>query len=176
MDDETGLSEIKWYAVHIRSNQEKKTAVFLEDRNVDFFLPTYTVQSKRSDRRITLNKPLFTGYLFVHIDVKSRDRIHVLEAPGTVRIVGFRDQIVPIPDEVIASLRILINFGADQVKPHPLVKVGRKVRVLTGSFRNAVGILHETKDRKPKLVVEVDFLGRGVSIPISPEQVEPILK
>ncbi len=169
------LGDLKWYAVHVRSNQEQNTARFLADRKVAVFLPSYNIRSKRSDRLATLTKPLFPGYLFVYIDNQDRARIHVLGAPGTVRIVGFGGRLVTVPDATIASLKILVDNGSEEVRPHPLVRVGRVVQVVAGPFSGATGILCQTTGRKPQLVVEFDFLGRAVSVPIVPEQVQPVL-
>ncbi len=165
----------QWYAVHVRSNQERGTAAFLTDRDVELFLPTYRMMSKRRDRKVTLVKPLFTSYLFVHIDLLDPERVQVLKAPGAVRIVGFGDGATPVPDETIDSLKILVGAGEDQICPHPLVKVGSRVCVADGPFAGAVGVLHETSDRTPRLVVEIEFLGRAVAVPITREQVQPVL-
>jgi transcription antitermination factor NusG len=48
------------------------------------------------------------------------------------------------------------------------------VTVLDGPFAGAVGKIVESGGRKPKLVVEVEFLGRAVAVPIDAEQVEPV--
>ena len=104
MTDRTGESQVKWYAVHVRSNHERVCSTFLEDRNVKVFFPTYTVRSRRADRKVTLTKPLFTGYLFVHLNLRSKERIQVLKAPGTVRIVGFGENATPVEEQTIESL------------------------------------------------------------------------
>jgi len=165
----------KWYAVHVRSNQERTSAAFIEDRKINFFLPMYKVQSKRKDRQKILLKPLFSGYLFVNIDYNSRDRIQVLKAPGTVRIVGFGDVPTSISDSVIDSIKILTGFEKETIRPHPLIRSGQQVEVIDGPFRGAIGVLHETSDRKPKLVVEIELLGRAIAVSILKEQVQPIL-
>ena len=164
----------QWYAVHVKSNQERLTAEFLANRAVVHFLPTYTVRSSRRDRQKTLVCPLFTGYLFVHVDYRHKERVEVLKAPGTVRIVSFSGKLISIPDETIESIRILVGDPGNSVRPHPLVQVGRLVKVVDGPFSGAIGKLQQTKDKKPKLVVEIEFLGRAVAVPISPEQVQPI--
>ncbi len=163
----------KWYALHLRANQEKTTATFLTDRSVDYFFPTYRVRSTRTDRRVTVEKPLFPGYVFVHLDYASKERVEALKAPGAVRIVGFGNQPGAIPAEVIDSLRILVGGNEDVVRPHPLVRVGNRVRVTDGPFTGAVGILSETTGRNSKLIVEIELLGRAVSVTIEKEQVAP---
>lgn len=174
-NDKNEMFGRNWYAVHVRSNQEQKTNTFIKDREVEVFLPTYRVASKRRDRRVWLEKPLFPGYLFVHIEFRSPERVEVLKAPGTVRLVTFGDQPQTVPRETIESLKILVGGARDEVRPHPLVRVGQRVQVVDGAFAGAVGILHETEERRPRLVVEVTFLGRAVAVPVSRYQVQPLI-
>jgi transcription antitermination factor NusG len=164
-----------WYAVHVRSNQERLTAEQLAARGVEPFLPTYTTLSKRLDRRVVLNRPLFGGYVFARIDLAGPSRIAVLRSPGVVRIVGFGGAPTPVPDAAIDSLRILVAEGEGVVRPHPLVREGQEVAVVDGCFRGAVGVLHVKAGRKPVLVVELELLGRAVAVPIAPEQVHPLI-
>ena len=164
----------QWYAVHVRSNQERNVAMFLQNRGVIHFLPTYKAHSRRRDRKVSLTKPLFAGYLFVYVNYRDKERVEVLKAPGTVRIVSFADVPTPVPDEVIESIRILVGANDGAVRPHPLVQVGRKVTVTSGPFIGATGRLLETEERKPKLVVEIEFLGRAVAVPISSDEVQPM--
>ncbi len=121
-----------------------------------------------------LTKPLFSGYVFVRLGIHSAGRIEILKAPGTVRIVSFGNEPSAVPDEVIESIRILVGDGLGPVRPHPSVHVGAEVEVASGPFKGAVGILHKTEDKKPKLVVEIHFLGRAVAVPIAEDQVRPI--
>ena len=164
-----------WFAVHVRSNCERGTADYVRDHDIEVFLPTYRAPSKRRDRSVVLNRPLFPGYLFVHIDPRGPERVQVLRAPGTVRIVGFGEEPSPVPDGTIESIRILVGDGDGPARPHPLLRVGKRVEVVGGPFAGARGVLSEADShRKPHLVVEVNFLGRAVSVPIDPSQVVPL--
>jgi len=165
----------RWFALHVRSNQERVIAEYLEAREIELFFPTYRTPSSRCDRKTTLVRPLFTGYLFVRVSLDSPKRVEVLKAPGAVRLIGFDNTPLPVPDETIESLKILVGNGADTARPHPLIKEGRKVIVMTGPFVGASGVLAMSDTRKHQLVVEVEFLGRAVMVPISPEQIKPIL-
>ncbi len=171
----TGIQTPRWYAVHLRSNRERASATLLEEREVEVFLPTYRVLSRRKDRRVVLEQPLFRGYLFARIDLRGPDRIEVLRAPGTVRIVGFGNEPTPIPDPIVDSLKILVGAGGDELRTHPLVRAGRRVRVVDGPFAGAVGVLARAPGHRDRLVVEIDLLGRAVAVPIAAEQVEPVL-
>ncbi len=163
-----------WYAVHVRSNHERVVGEYLESRGVEWFLPTYREVSRRADRRVVLDRPLFSNYVFVCIDADGPQRIEVIKAPGVVRIVGFGGNTVPVPEEIIESIRILVGDGSQSARPHPLVKSGRRVEVVDGSFAGARGVLFDTDSRGPSLVVEIEFLGRAVAVPVEADQVRPL--
>jgi len=163
-----------WYAVHVRSNQERRVALQLASLGTEIFLPTYLAPSTRTDRKVVLSKPLFGGYLFVHLDPGGPARVEVIRAPGVARIVSFGGRAVPIGDGVIESIRIMTGDGGQHARPHPLVRSGRRVRVVSGAFSGAEGILHLDGGRKARLVVEIEFLGRAVSVPVLESDVEPI--
>ncbi|MCU0663045.1 MAG: hypothetical protein MUC50_12050 [Myxococcota bacterium] len=163
-----------WYALHVKSNQERKTQAFLEGRGVTCFLPCYEQLTLRRGKRLTLQRPLFSGYLFVHLDLHGPQRIEVLKAPGTARIVGFGESPSPVSEQIIESIRILVSATGGEVAPHPLIRAGQEVRVVEGPFRGATGVLHMAPGRKARLVIEVAFLGRAVAVPIEPRQVHPL--
>ena len=66
-------------------------------------------------------------------------------------------------------------FPGLEIDPHPLVRVGSLVNVVDGPFSGAAGRLIEGVGRRSQLLVEVEFLGRAVAVPILPEQVQPVL-
>ncbi len=166
------MDSVAWYAVHVRSNQERVAADHIRAAGVEVFLPTYRSPSSRTDRKVILDRPLFSGYLFVRLSEQQPRRVDVLRAPGVVRIVAFGGATVPVSDETIKSLKILVGEAAHQARPHPLVQAGRRVVVMDGPFTGAVGTIHDSADRQHRLVVEVEFLGRAVAVPIEPDQVK----
>lgn len=163
-----------WYAVHVRSNCEHRAQQCLNQKGVECYLPTYITPSIRSDRTIKLHRPLFPGYLFVSLRPKTTDRVSVLQAKGVVSIVSFGNRPATISVDIIDSLKILTGVGDEAVRPHPLVAHGKRVKVMKGPFRGAIGILNQSESKKFQLVVEVEFLGRAVSVPISVDQVSPV--
>src|SRR5580698_7981155 len=97
--------EPKWFAVYTTSRHEKKVAQHLTQREIEFYLPLYKSKRKWSDgSRVTLDLPLFPGYLFVHI--RRGERVRVLDIPGALAVVGGNGrEPVPLPDEAIEALR-----------------------------------------------------------------------
>src|SRR6266566_9125756 len=88
--------KLRWYAAHTRANHEKRLAEQLAERSVEHFLPLYQCVRRWKDRRVTLQLPLFPGYILVRLPL--RGRIRVLQIPGVARLVGFNGGPVPLPD------------------------------------------------------------------------------
>jgi transcription termination/antitermination protein NusG len=171
-DSQPGTRDLSWYALHVRSNQEKRARDYLQSRDVEVFLPLYRVQSRRRDRRMVVEKPLFTGYLFVHSDLKRSEKIELLRAPGSVGLVGFDDGPRPVPDSELDSIRILVGSGRVP-EPFPFLKEGKRVRVTGGALDGLEGYVVHAADGKRRVVVSIEILGRSVAALLEREELEP---
>ena len=78
---------------------------------------------------MTLQRPLFPGYVFVRIAL--REKLRVQEIPGVAWFVGFDGTPAALPDEEIEALRISFANGL-RPEPHPVWTLGRRVRVKEG--------------------------------------------
>jgi len=154
-------SQPHWYAAYTRANHEKTTAAQLVQHGIDHFLPTYESVRRWKDRRVRLDTPLFPGYVFVFLAL--RDRIHVLQVPGVVRLVSFNGSPAPLPTEQIANLRTWLNEL--RVEPHPFLTAGRRVRIRSGSLQGAVGILLRRKNAC-RVVLSVELIQRSVAVEV----------
>jgi transcription termination/antitermination protein NusG len=162
-----------WYALHVRSNHEKRARDYLHSRQVEAFLPLYRVQSRRRDRRVVVDKPLFTGYVFVHSSLERSEKIEILRSPGCVGLVGFDDGPRPVADSVLESVRILVGSGR-QPEPFPFLKEGKRVRVAGGALDGIEGYVVQAPDGKPRVVVSIEILGRSVAVRLDRESLEPV--
>ena len=54
-----------WYVLHTRSRFETVVHDGLHKKAHDVFLPKVRVRSKRRDRKVMIDVPLFPGYVFV---------------------------------------------------------------------------------------------------------------
>ncbi|HLK33358.1 MAG TPA: UpxY family transcription antiterminator [Terriglobales bacterium] len=163
-------STVHWYAAYTRSRHEKVVAEQLQQRTVECFLPVYESLRKWKNGRFRVQMPLFPGYLFVHIAL--RDRLNVLKVPGVVRLVGFNGAPTALPQADIEIIRSALSRGGE-AEPHPYLKVGQRVRIVSGPMEGLQGILLR-KRGKPRVVVSVDLIMRSVAIDIDAAQVEPV--
>lgn len=152
----------RWYAVYTCANREKRVANQFAGRGVEHFLPQYESVRRWKDRKVRLHLPLFPGYLFVHLEVQ--ERLHVLQVPGVVRLVGSNGSPTPLPEEDMNRVREFLGQGW-RAEPHPYLVVGRRARVVRGPLAGMEGIVVRRKNRS-RLVVSFDLIQRSLAIEI----------
>lgn len=162
--------EARWYAAYTSANHEKRVAERLGAREVDHFLPTYSSVRRWKDRWVTLQLPLFPGYVFVRMAL--RNQLRVVQVPGVVRLVGFDGAPAALPDEEIEALRTGLASGV-LASPHPFLTVGRRVRMKTGPLAGLQGILLRRKG-KFRMVISIELIQRSVAVDAESADVEPI--
>jgi transcription antitermination factor NusG len=169
-DSESGETVLPWYAVHVRSNCERLVHRALEDKGYELFLPMYSEQRRWSDRVKQVDVPLFPGYVFCRFD--SQDRLPVLQAPGVVQIVGNGKLPVPIAEEEIEAVKIVLKSNLPYL-PWPSLAPGHRVVVDRGPLMGVQGVLLQTRYPR-RLVVSITMLHRAVAVELDANWVRPV--
>ena len=152
--------QIRWYAAYTSANHERRVAEQFRVREVEHFLPTYSSVRRWKDRRVTLELPLFPGYVFVRIAL--RDRLKVVQVPGLARLVGFNGTPAALPKEEIAALQATVASGV-RAEPHPFLVAGRQVQVKSGPMAGLQGVLLKRKGRF-RVVISIALIQRAVAL------------
>ncbi len=161
-----------WYALQTRARHEKVIAKRLQDCGVRTFLPIVKETHRWSDRKKTVELPLFSCYLFVNLMPTNEERLRVLTVDGVFNLVGVRGQGTPIPEEQIHAVRIVIEEQL-QWSTHPFLKIGQRVRIRSGAMCGVEGIL-TSRNGDETLVISVDAIQRSLAVRIQGYDVEPI--
>lgn len=160
----------QWYAIHTRSRHEQKVKEQLEKKNIIQFLPMIARLRYWKDRKKLVNFPLFPGYIFGYFPLK--DRLKILTTVGVVKIIGFGEGPVPIPEKQISAIQLMVSSGL-KYDPVPYFKEGQCVRVRRGPLAGVEGILIE-KRKKFRLVISVDLIQHSAALEIDSADIEPI--
>jgi len=159
-----------WLAAYTRSRHEQLVARQLDQKSLEYLLPTFERVARWSDRLKKSRAPLFPGYVFVH--VSDAGRLQVLQTAGVVNLVSSAGRAVPLQDREIEQLRTCC-LQARNVEPHPYLKLGRRVRVTHGPFAGWEGTLAE-KQNSRRLVINIEQIMKAVAINIDGADVEAI--
>jgi transcription antitermination factor NusG len=162
--------EPHWYAAYTCAQHEKRVEAELRARAVESFLPLYSSVRRWKDRRVTLELPLFPGYVFLRLAL--RERLRALQIPSVVRLVGFNGSPTALPDEEIETLRFGLGQGL-RAQPHPFLKVGRRVHIIHGPFAGLEGILNKKKSNL-RVIVSLELIQRSVAVDVDVADVLPI--
>ena len=72
----------RWFAVWTRNQYEPKVESALERKGLNVFLPRVRVPSRRRDRRVVLDQPLFPGYLFLRFAPSREAYVRIAGTDG----------------------------------------------------------------------------------------------
>lgn len=161
-----------WYVIHTHSRHEVQVEMRLQQMGLEIFLPRIITPSRRRDRKVLLQLPLFPGYLFIHADLETAIYRDILKVQGVVRVLGVKGRLQPLPEATVESIRCLVASG----RPYsswPFLKKGRSVRIIDGPLTGVVGIVINRLEKKRKLVVSVELFRRAVAVELEDESVEP---
>jgi transcription elongation factor/antiterminator RfaH len=162
----------RWYVLHTRSRFETVVHDGLVKKAHDVFLPKVRVRSKRRDRKVMIDVPLFPGYVFVKSNLHPHDHIDILKTVGAVRLIGNQQLPVPVPDDTIASLRIMVS-RSDPIQTGSRFRKGDRVMVVDGPFTGIVGTFDHYRG-VGRVVVHIEALGQFASVEVDEQDVEII--
>ncbi|MBZ5676592.1 MAG: UpxY family transcription antiterminator [Acidobacteriia bacterium] len=169
---DSGNEAYPWFALRVRSNYEKVASLHIRERGYEEFSPSYMAERQWSDRKKTMERPLFPGYVFCRLD--AYNRLPILTIPGVVGLVGFGSRPTPVPDQEIEDVRTMIGSGL-LVTPWPFLDPGQTVLIERGPLKGIEGVLQSVKGRL-RLVVSINVLRRSVATEIDRSWVRPLKK
>jgi transcription antitermination factor NusG len=166
------LENRNWYAVQTRARHEKIVEQRLLERGMTTFLPLVTEVHRWSDRKKTVQVPLFNCYMFAKLTPTNVDRLQVLRVDGVLGLVGARCEGTPIPEDQIEAVRTLVEERTPW-SPHPFLKIGQRVRVRGGALDGLEGIL-VSRNGGRALVISVDAIQRSLAVSVEGYDVEAV--
>lgn len=166
----TGAS--RWFALYTTCRHEKRIAQHLQQREIEHYLPLYRADRKwRDGSKVTLELPLFPGYIFVRI--RRSERVSVLSVPGALAVVGGTGgEPAPLPETAIEALRV--GLLEHRIEPHPLLRVGQFARIRSGTFAGMEGVVVRRKSGF-RIVLTLEQIMQSVAIELDEDDVEPLV-
>ena len=153
-----------WFAVWTRNQYEPRVTDRLRRKRFEVFLPTVRVPSRRRDKRIVLDQPLFPGYVFLRFAPSRAGWVAVASTDGVVRVLGQGwDALQPVPDEQVEGVRRLVTH-AEGARAVPWIRVGDRVRIVAGPLAGLEGLVRDRCRGRATFVVNVDLLQRSVGV------------
>ena len=163
---------LRWHAVYTYPRHERSVYDELTSRSVEAFLPALLKKSRWKDRTVTLQTPLFPGYVFTRMHAGQRRTI--LSALGVVRILCFNGEMAIVEDAEIAAVKLVLERGAS-VEHGSSFEVGESVRVITGVLAGLEGRISRSKGKR-RLLIPITLLQQSVAVDVAMEDLELIVR
>ena len=157
-----------WHVLHTKSRQEKVVAADLAAMRIGHYLPLVRQVRYYGRRKAKVAMPLFPGYVFLRgsLDqVYAADRTKLI---ANIIAVNAQEQL----DWELKNLFLALSKDAE-LTPFPYLKKGVRVEVRSGPFRGLQGVI-EGRGTSNRLILQVDLLGRAVSLEIEGALLDPI--
>lgn len=143
--------ECNWYAVYTRAKWEKKVASQLNKINIENYCPLNKVVRQWSDRKKTVEEPLFNSYVFVYVTAKQMNTIR--EIHGVVNFVYWlgRPAIIPLADIQLIKQFLLEheNVKIEQAS----FNVQDRIKILSGPFIEMEGQILAVSKKSIKVIL-----------------------
>ena len=158
---ENNQGEKLWYAIYVRSRHEKNVHSALMNKDIESSLPLKAVIRQWSDRKKKVQIPMFQGYVFIKINLNI-DKLNVLQTPGIVKFIHFKNQIPAIPEEQIFWLDALLS-SESEINYETQYLPGNEAEVIAGPFKGLKGKVIKQKSVF-RVVLWIDIIMQGISV------------
>ena len=171
----------RWYIVHTVTGHENKVKVNLEKR-IEYMnmgekifrveVPQKTVTQMKGGKKQEREEKIFPGYVLVEMIMDEDSWYVVRHTAGVTKFVGSAKKPIPARD---SEIKKIIHRSTTQTQKIEMdVKVGEKVRIISGPFAEFVGDITEVYPDKAKLRAMVSIFGRETPVELEYKQIQKL--
>ena len=142
----------RWYALYTKSRAEKKVYIELKERGMEVYLPLVKTLRQWSDRKKKVEIPLIPSYVFVFVNQKEYRK--ALEVNGAVCYITFEGKPVPIPEDQINILKLVVENKMPAKATQEDLLPGKEVKIISGPLKGKSGEIMET-GRQQRFLVRI---------------------
>ena len=145
------FTEKKWYAVYTKSRCEKKVALQLSQKGIEYYCPLNRVQKQWSDRKKIIFEPLFNSYVFVRIT--SEEQLAVRQTSGILNFVYWLSKPAVIRNDEIEIIKQFLNEHASVKLEKVKINLNDLARIIGGPFMEQEGQVVSIKNKTVKILL-----------------------
>lgn len=167
----TDLQRGRWVVATTHPNSEGIALQNLERQRFNVYCPMIRKRRSHARKVDMVLRPLFPGYVFVHLDPDAPSWRPIQSTMGIRTLVRFGDEPATLDNLFIQGLRAREEDGA-VVRPQNPFKVGQKVQIEGGPLDGLFAHILSLSD-KDRIVVLLDVMNRGVKTMVDSRQLTP---
>ncbi|PWA09901.1 UpxY family transcription antiterminator [Flavobacterium laiguense] len=143
---------MNWYVVYTKPKWEKKVAERLNEIGITAYCPLITKVSQWSDRKKTVEVPLFNSYIFVQVNEKERNAI--FEVTGAIRYLFWLGKPAIVKEAEIQTIQEWLCVQDTYEVSVDTWQKGDKIVLESGPFVAQSAIVQEVNQNHYVLVLE----------------------
>lgn len=172
----------QWYVVNTYSGHENKVKEKLDMRmkSMDMeqhifrvVVPEEKIVEYKNGVKKERFKKLFPGYVLIEMDMSDEAWYIVRNTPGVTGFIGSSGKgakpVPLLPEEVD---NILNSMGLSRFDLGNDIKVGNKVKIISGAFESMYGQIESIDEKEQKLTVLVDLFGQATPVDVGFSEIE----
>ena len=160
------MSPLLWQVAHTRPRCEKKLLQFCEREKLAASLPCYASAHKYRGKTVVFQKPLFPGYVFLHLIAEQRSVILQSKHLATLLEISDQELFVRQLDEIRRALET--NF---EIRLAPDIGEGQRVKIKSGPLRGVEGWV-EKRHGMNTVLLRLDFIGQAAAVKLEASDLE----
>jgi hypothetical protein len=162
------VNQLLWYVAHTRPRREKKLLQYCAREKLDASLPCYRLAHKYRGKTVVFKKPLFPGYVFLHIPAHKRGV--VLQSDHLANLLEIADQDLFVRQTGRGHARVGNRFGnpscADNRRRHARKNQKRPFAGIEGWVEKRYGMT--------TVLLRLDFISQAAAVKLEASDLELI--
>ena len=159
--------EVRWFAARTRNAQALHVRTLLQNRNVEYFIPTTLKVVEVNGRRKTKEAPLLSNLVFVHTTKKHACALANDHGIPLFYIIDRNTRtLLIVPDKQMNNFMQVVDLSPESVcmSELPFTK-GGKVRVVKGDFAGVEGEMLGMATRTYVIIRIGDIMAAKIKVP-----------
>jgi transcription antitermination factor NusG len=142
----------KWHVIYTKPRCEKKVHTLMLSKDIESYCPINKVKKQWSDRKKTVELPLFTSYVFVCIS--EAEKIKVKSTPGVVNFVYWLGKPAIVRHSEIEKIRTFTETHENIAIEAADFKIGNKLIIENLVLGKVEGIITAVSKNKLELTIK----------------------
>ena len=160
------MSELLWCVAHTRPRCEKKLVQYCEREKVSATLPCYRAMHKYRGKKVIFHKPLFPGYVFLHLGSEQRKLVFQSDHLANLLEVFDQELFVRQLEDIQRALETDL-----EIRLAPIIGEGSRVCIKSGPLRGMEGWV-EQRYGPSTVLLRLDFIGQAAAVQLEATELE----
>jgi len=153
------------YTIQVMTGMEKEYIKLFNNPDYELYFPTRTIKERHDGKLVTVEKPVFSGYVFVEckgVNFIKQD-VYLFKNKGFIRFLFSNEYVTPLNQK---DLELVSHFITKDSKKISKVSFdeNNRIIVLDGILKGLEGRITKVDKRKQRVKIRLDLYNDSFDI------------